>query len=91
MPTWSDLANQCSPGRARTYDLDLTVPLLLPKGLDYLISHLIGTRVYSLYTFNLAKARNLARDCPDGDKVIISGFPRISPIFTQTLLDEAAI
>ncbi len=45
-----------SPGRIRTCNLLLTVSLLLPKGLDYLI-HVIMSfghqrdRVYSLYTF----------------------------------------
>ncbi len=70
-----------SPGRIRTSNLLLTEPLLLPKGLDYLMSdQKIETRVYSLYTFLLA------RDNPD----ITSGVPRISPIFQSVLLRKAA-
>ncbi len=91
---------KCSPGRIRTYNLLLTRILLLPKGLDYLMSVPIKiedeTRVYSLYTFILRLRsgrvfrRSLARDSPDDDEVMISGVPRISPIFTRILLLGAA-
>ena len=60
----------CSPGWIRTSNLLLTELLLLPRGLDYLITPPGRGRVYSLYTFILrlrsgrVLRRNLARDSP---------------------------
>ena len=93
MPTWSDLANQCSPGRARTYDILLTVTpqISLWPGLSHSphfqkieeIGYIVSTRLFDL-------RRNLARDSPS----ILAhggGIPRISPIFQKALLLIAAL
>ena len=78
-----------SADRTRTCNLILTDLLLLPKGLDYLMSDFNRTRVYSLYTFNFRFfLKNLARDCPP-KLYVKEEFPELArfstPIFIGAL------
>ena len=81
--------NFCSPGRARTYDILLTVTpqVSLWPGLSHSplreIGYIVSTRLSDL-------RRNLARDSP----TLLTqsgGVPRISPIFQKALLLIAAL
>src|SRR3989344_2806124 len=77
-----------SPAWIRTTNLDLTEFHLLPNGLDYLI-FLLGSRVYSLYTFTTFSLHE--RGFSSGLSFdYSSGLPRISPIFISVLPLSAA-